>query len=177
MSISQDSAATIVCREVFDETSHPTNEGTWQMEFPFFAPTRSRIPDCRLSELADYRGSTITWTGRSLSNWSMLRRFFPFLVSFEYGNLRDFIEYARILWRFSYANDWNIHRARLMNQRYHQAWPRNLFIRVHMYEFRVIDFYFLMCNKFIKIRARIDHIVKYIFMNFHVINFYTSPSW
>lgn len=26
MSISQDSAATIVCREVFDETSHPTNE-------------------------------------------------------------------------------------------------------------------------------------------------------
>lgn len=27
MSISQDSAATIVCREVFDETSHPTKEG------------------------------------------------------------------------------------------------------------------------------------------------------
>lgn len=37
MSISQDSAATIVCREVFDEASHPSNEGEFSqiILFPF----------------------------------------------------------------------------------------------------------------------------------------------
>lgn len=29
MSVSQESAATIVCKEIFDGTSHPSDEGTW----------------------------------------------------------------------------------------------------------------------------------------------------